>query len=154
MLRRNLLLALTLLAVGCSAERRDVLRYFETMQPYFTQFTEVQTRLKQISALPYDDRAAAYRSLADQAQATTDKIEKIQAPAPVASFHQQYANLWRDFATFGHALADVVDKSLPQDKRDKANQEMLALQAAWPAKLKAVLETQQKLGKDYGIDFQ
>lgn len=154
MLKNALLLLVTLLLVGCSAERRDVVRYFETMQPYFTQFTDVQNRLKLISAVPFPERAAAYRALAQEASGIADKVAAVKAPSAAAAYHQQYTNLWRDFVTFVNVLGDVVDQSNPKAKRDEAGKQMEQMQAAWPGKLNAAVETQKQLGKAYGIDFQ
>ena len=154
MLRNALLLLVAILAVGCSAERRDVVRYFETMQPYFAQFTDVQSRLKLIAAVPFPERAAAYRALAKEASGIADKVAAVKPPQAVAAYHQQYTNLWRDFVTFVNVLGDVVDQSNPKAKRDEAGKQMEELQAAWPSKLNSVMETQRQLGKAYGIDFQ
>lgn len=154
MLKNALLVLLAFAVVGCSAERRDVIRYFESMQPYFKQLDEFQARLKTISALPFPERSAVYRTLSQEASGVADKIAAVPAPPAVTSFHQQYTNLWRDFATFVQVLANVTDPKSPQEKRDQAAREMEALQAAWPDKLKSTLETQNQLGKAYGIDFQ
>jgi hypothetical protein len=154
MLKNALLILLALGVVGCSAERRDVIRYFESMQPYFKQLDEIQARLKLISALPFPERSDAYRALSREASGVADKIAAMAAPPAVTAFHQQYTNLWRDFATFGDTLANVTDQKSPKEKRDEAGRQMDALQAAWPGKLKATVEAQDKLGKAYGIDFQ
>lgn len=154
MLKNLLLLMVALLAVGCSAERRDVVRYFESMQPHFTELTEQQARLKQISALPHGERAAAYRALATECKATAARVAEVKAPPATQAFHAQYTALWNDFVSFGELLGDVVDARLSPARREEANKQMEALQAAYPAKLKSVLDAQKQLGQQYGIDFQ
>ncbi|GMU51712.1 MAG: hypothetical protein AMXMBFR33_08580 [Candidatus Xenobia bacterium] len=154
MIRILLCLLLGVLTLGCSAERRDVIRYFEAIIPHEHKLREAQSRMTQISALPFEQRAQAYRSLADESRKMSEEIGKIRPPEAVAGFHQQFLAAWQDFVTFNQVIGDVVDLKLTPAQRDEASKKMQTLQAAWPAKMDALRVEEQRLGKAFGIDFQ
>ncbi|MCE7871722.1 hypothetical protein DYH09_15265 [bacterium CPR1] len=154
MIKILLCLLLGVLTPGCSAERRDVIRYFEAIIPHEHRLREAQSRMTQVSALPFEQRAQAYRSLADESRKMSEEIGKIRPPEAVAGFHQQFLAVWQDFVTFNQVVGDVVDLKLPPARRDEAAKTMQAMQAAWPGRMEALRVEEQRLGKAFGIDFQ
>lgn len=154
MIRILLCLFLSALALGCSAERRDVIRYFEAIIPHEHKLREAQSRMTQISALPFEQRAQAYRALSDESRVLSEEIGKIRPPEAAAKFHQQFLAACQDFATFNQVIGDVVDLKLTPAQRDEASKKMQAMQSAWPGKMDALRAEEQRLGKAFGIDFQ
>ncbi|MBX3168549.1 MAG: hypothetical protein KF760_14125 [Candidatus Eremiobacteraeota bacterium] len=95
-----LILMVALLLAGCGGLDGQSVHYLRQSQPFQTKLQSYQTKLKEVSAVPLEQRGAAAKALLAEVEADHKKLGELTPSAKVMPVHKELDTLYTTLEDF------------------------------------------------------